>query len=762
MNRGSYLRSYLKGDVLYNFYLHRDIYISFAKKSGSPTKINDELAQQMLERGFITDGQKAAYEEKVCRSFDDLSAHDDSTVEEVYRHIHSLRREMLGVNALEQIRECLRQQGVEFTAGPVDQTAKKQDLVQKSSRVIFVLQQPELYGLMRRELENAQKLGKEIYIVASPRQGDDLPSRQTLEQWFGGLDGIHYLQDTDRQLQDACLLYYGEEGLLRCRALACDAVVTATPKGYYAQAVVNQLGVSRGCVVYIPRGFDITRYVGLKTKTQLSYWQLSRLWQDFGDSIYALTPEQLYRAYPAYFINIYENGSHCPEAAAGYPIRIAAGEDATRFEQLREQAITDYLGSLENVDFVSAYFDENLKRSPICWDAGQKQPGILVQSVKVKKAQGSQVISCGKGTTPRQKFAALGLPGTGIVSNFLFFLTPKLGVLYNDLRADRPYEQADVMAGHLDYMLAYRDGKRVETFPLFRKTCIAMKENGEFMFFNFRLGGGKITLADTTVSWGKENVDTGKGDVQVYTPYYSMPDADADRATYRKAVGAGRVNLVILQDRLAVLRNADVILPSVGAVISLDQTQGQALIDRLGLHEMADGYYDTGALELTITLDPPESVSKEDWAQIKWAYGGGLSLILDGEGLCDGDHMDDWFAREGWKSPLSRQTQESTLHQLVKHPRTAIGTTADGSLVILVYSGRTWRSTGADYREMISIARQLYPDIRCLMNVDGGGSAMLGMVHEGSFMELSCPSTSTGSTVGMVRPVNTVLYIPAQ
>ena len=97
----------------------------------------------------------------------------------------------------------------------------------------------------------------------------------------------------------------------------------------------------------------------------------------------------------------------------------------------------------------------------------------------------------------------------------------------------------------------------------------------------------------------------------------------------------------------------------------------------------------------------------------------------------------------------------------MKHPRTAIGCTESGALVVLVYSGRTWRSTGADYREMISIARALFPDIRYLMNCDGGGSAMLGMVRNGSFLELSCPSTSAGSCVGQVRPINTVFYIPA-
>ena len=44
----------------------------------------------------------------------------------------------------------------------------------------------------------------------------------------------------------------------------------------------------------------------------------------------------------------------------------------------------------------------------------------------------------------------------------------------------------------------------------------------------------------------------------------------------------------------------------------------------------------------------------------------------------------------------------------------------------------------------------------------GGGSAVLGMVCNGSFIELSCPAASTESCVGMARPVNTVLLIPAE
>lgn len=139
-----------------------------------------------------------------------------------------------------------------------------------------------------------------------------------------------------------------------------------------------------------------------------------------------------------------------------------------------------------------------------------------------------------------------------------------------------------------------------------------------------------------------------------------------------------------------------------------------------------------------------------------------MSLILDGNGLCDKESKDSMLQQmrdEGWMSPLSCQTQESALHKMAKHPRTAIGVTEDGSLVIIVYSGCTRMSTGADYREMIVIARKLFPDIKNLMNVDGGGSAMLGMAIDGNFMELSYPATSMDSCAGMVRPINTVLQM---
>ncbi|MBQ8813428.1 MAG: phosphodiester glycosidase family protein [Lachnospiraceae bacterium] len=848
--RGSYLRKDYKTDVLNWFFRCQEINITIPKYGSSP-RVNDDLVDRMLSEGLISQNEKEAYEHQVGLSLACLDQFDEYSMEEMYRHIHGVRRQVLGADALEKARVLRMHRPVEFdpTVG-IDQRKKKNALLNCCESVIFLLLQPELFFLMKEDLDKATLQGKEVYILVSRERGDTLPTREALEPWlrdslrddlaqkdgqiddprdghaqndeqidgqvelqadelragraelqadgqrkgFGGCADIHFLEaDMDHaggvlegirfspELQsridrgEACLFVYGEEGLLHCRSLRVAAVVSAIPEGYHARAVTNQLNCRRACVVYVPKGFDVTRWVRLTEKTRLSYWQLANLWEAYGDGIYDFSPEELYRRYPQYFINIYNNLSQCTEAKPEYPITVSMPENAVmeQFDRLREQAIDSYLNQFQTIRYEKTCFD-----GP-----------ILVNAVRVKKAEGARVVRCEKGTALREMFSGEGLTGPAIVSNFLFFLTPKLAALYNDLRKDRPREQVDIQVGHLDYMLYEKEGKRIETFPLFRKTCIAMKENGEFLFFNFRLGGGRMSVGGFPLSWEADDVDVHSAEqtsdagadvhlveqtadsgadvhlvdqspVRIYTPYYSLPDGDADRQTYRKLVGEGRLNLVILQDKICCVREGDVILPGFGVVVSLEESLGQKMLGSLGLQPLEDGYYDAGGLELTVELDAPGQISREQWAQVKWAYGGGLSLILDGKGLCDGD-MEQWFEEEGWMTPLSRQTQESALHRLEKHPRTAIGTTENGDLVILVYSGRTKLSVGADYREMSEIARRMFPDIRTLMNVDGGGSAVLGMVVNGSFMELSCPSTSTDSCVGMTRPVNTVLYIPA-
>lgn len=740
-----YTREKLRGDVLYGYCNIRDISVSVSKKDGTVTRVTDGLAERMLDCGLITIGQYESYLKTLTNDIYHFDRFDGFSSEKLYKYIADIRKRVLG-DAVDSILINLAKSEDGFIPNGIDQTEKKNSLIQNNKAVIFALTEAEMFGLMLKDISLAKQ--NKVWVLCDPCLVGLLPENTyvlTLDEGGVCYDGVlqGYIDSGE-----ACLLVYGEEGLTSCRGLLVDSVCYAIPKGYNAKAVTG-LWSGEGCIVYIPKGTDITQNVPLIEKTRLNYSILYRLWKDYGDSVYSLDLKQLYSRYPRYFINVYSG------KPSDLPIDIKA-EDLSDFDRQLDIGLERYLSSFDNAEYISAYFDENLIKRETCYDPSQKQKGILVQAVKIKKAENARVISCEKGKTPRQTLEKLKLSGMGIVSNFLFFMTPKLGVLYNDLRKDRPLEQADAASGHLDYMR--KDGQ--ETFPLFSKACIAMKDDGRFLFFNHKLGEGCVSISGIDYSWKNEDINSDTSDVRVYAPSYAAKDRDADRNNYKIAVGENRVNIVILRDKITCIRRGDVLLPSVGVVLSLTEDRAMPLLKKCQL--LNDGYYDVSGLTLEVKLGAPIGVDLKDWERVKWAYGGGLTLIKDSVGLCDGDNMEKWFDEEGWTNPLSRQTQESNLHSLVKHPRTAIGCTADGALVVLVFSGRTWRSTGADYAEMISVARGIFPDIQYLMNCDGGGSAMMGLVNDGSFLELSFPSTSSGSCAGQVRPINTIFYIPVE
>ena len=713
-----FLRGALRQDALYNFFRFREVYLSFSKKQMAATRMEDGWAERMAQLGLAERELLQRYESRILARFARLEEFDDWSPVDIYRCVRDIRREVFG-KAEEQLWQLLAQEGVAFKPS-IDQSHIKRRLLAEQDTLTVVLTQPELTALMEEDLKKAG--GKQILRL------DALPEKP-----------------------EGAVLYYGEEGLLECRNLTVPAVVTAVPAGLHAQAVTG-LWNGEGCVVYIPAGYDITPHVPMNSKTRLNFSLLAALERMYGEEIYTMPVEELYCCYPVFFVNIYGGKETrlplCPEQA----------ENLADFDRQLDDRLASFLGGFSGVEYAAAYFDKDLHRTPICYDAAQPQEGILVHGIRVRQSAGAKVMQCQKDTTPRAMFEKMQLSGTALVSNFLFFMTPKLGALYNDLRANRPHEWADAASGHLDYMLK-RGENPVETFPLFGKTCIGMRRDGSFLFCNFFLGGGQVDISGIPYRWEKADVN-GDGDIRIYTPMYSTADMDANRDTYCKAVGEGRVNVVILRDKVTCIRRGDVLLPSVGVVLSLTEEAAAPLLRKCVALE--DGYFDESGLTLRVELDAPEGVDPEDWAQVQWAYGGGMTLIRDGVGICDGDRMDAWFASEGWATPLSRQTQESNLHTLAKHPRTAIGCAQNGDLLVLVFSGRTWRSSGADYREMVAIARSLFPDVHTLMNGDGGGSAMLGLVHEGEFLELSCPSTSTYSCAGQVRPINTVFYIPME
>lgn len=860
---GSYKRKDYKKPMIYTFHQYKDFSVLYNLSSGKTT-VTDGIVEEMFRDGLITADKKEEYENRIYNMFTPMDKNDEPFIEELYEDVQRIRKDVVGHEVIEQEQERRIQRRCVFDlGGGIDQRKKKEDLLETCQSVIMILTQVELYYLMEEDIKVWLSEGKDVYVVVNGERGYDIPTVEEIIFWTRFLhetiqdeiidfkeesepglyhDRIHYINmenvklnlgnlygsaELNHQIKNGktCLFFYGTDGFLHCRNLSIPSVVHGIPTDYFTRSMTNQHGMIKAVIAYVPKGFDIKKWVSMVEKTRISYWQLARLWEDQGDIIYEMEPEQLYIQYPQYFLNIYANGAECLEANIDFPIRIEwknrkdcminrtmnvkeyiSYEDIfAAYDHLRDKAIREYLNEFDNFEYHSAYFNENMKETKIPWNAKEQQNGILVQAVRVKKAGNSYVHFCKEsenvrtliGNQERMNQKKNGVLKPAIISNFLFFLTPKLAALYNDLRFNRPKECLPYEKGHLDYMLYELDRKRIETFPLFKKACIGLKKDGKFLFFNYEMGGGKIAFFHSStlgkedsmieiVTWNKEDVnpllnlsptymkmhateylmkqrmvenELENPKVLIYSPDFSKPDGEPDLTKYRILVGENRFNIVISQNQILSIRRGSVVLSPVGVVLSLNNKYGEQFRKNFGLRELEDGYFDCSNLDFTVNLDKPKEVSEEDWNQVIWAYGGGLSLIKDGKGLCDEGKMFSWMEKEGWMSPLSRQTQESSLHVMTKHPRTAIGITKEGDLVVLVYSGRTKMSAGADYDEMCRIARKIFPDIWSLMNVDGGGSAMLGLAVGNSFMELSYPATSFDSCAGMVRPINTLLWL---
>lgn len=783
---GTYPRRNYKYQNLYTCYAYKDFKSFWNLNTGRYT-VTDRRILAMEQAGILKKGCKDAYDREILQFTDRIAAYDDGPMEALYHEVQKIRLACVGAEALEQFQmvqmrknDAAKRFAQELLG--IDQRQQKENLLNHCEAVILAVTQPELAEVMRRDLEQALHLKRQVYLLAGEDTVCDIPKREVWVSWLKtetynvqflylntemGLvaEKTEIAKELQMQIDTgmACLMVYGEDGFLNCRHLNLDVVVHGIPSGFYTQAVTNQLAEPRPCIVYVPPHFDIAVQVPLLERTVVSYWQLAQLQKRFGDEVYTCSAVELYRRYPQYFLNVYEYGADCPEAEAGYPIQVCQSEEEV-FSQARERAIQTYLDSLDGIEYHSAWFSETLERQAIPWGCDTQQKGILVQGVRVKKVKNAQVISC-EGMGMRQLVHQLGKQdgkqNVRIFSNFLFFMTPRLEQMYNELRNDRPLEQHQFHREHLDFQWIRRENGQIQSFPLFRKACIAMKSDGTFLFFSFRLGGGWISAAGQRISWQKQDVDSSDQNrrVCVYTPYGTVSDENTDPSSYKKEVGKDRLNLVIVQQKIVCIRMGEVVLPSAGVVISLERQEGETFLKETGLRCLKQGYYDVEGLELEVCLERPETVEEQDWESISWAYGGGLSLIRNGNDLCADDGMEQHFREEGWMSPLSRQTQEAEIHRMVKHPRTAIGLTKDGSLVMLVYSGRIRLSAGADYREMSRIAKQIFPDIQSLMNVDGGGSAMLGMSIGDSFMELSYPAMSLDSCAGMVRPIQTALCL---
>ena len=74
----------------------------------------------------------------------------------------------------------------------------------------------------------------------------------------------------------------------------------------------------------------------------------------------------------------------------------------------------------------------------------------------------------------------------------------------------------------------------------------------------------------------------------------------------------------------------------------------------------------------------------------------------------------------------------------IRHPRTAVGITADGRLILLVVDGRSEKSNGASLLDLGQIMLSL--GVADAINLDGGGSSTMITYANGSYTTRNSPS----------------------
>ncbi len=348
---------------------------------------------------------------------------------------------------------------------------------------------------------------------------------------------------------------------------------------------------------------------------------------------------------------------------------------------------------------------------------------------------------------------------THFMLNFLYFATGNIKNLYNSLRADRPLEKIDFENFYIDY---YRCNlhEKWETVPLYNKAVIEYSgKTGNIGVMNKTLKSGYVDICGVKFAWDDEAVNSVVNvPVSVFTPQFITERTTADKfREYRKCVGENRFNIVIVDNRIVCVRKGDVVLPSLGVVLSLDSLEFGKLKSCLKLHESDNGYF-TFERDKPVYFKGNNGRSEDSQNGCCWSFGGGFQLVENGVSLVENESAaKKAFEKEGWFNPLSMQTQETQVQEWVRGPRSVIGTTFGGGVFAATFSGRTKESKGACFDEIVRILRKEIADVKDVVNLDGGASSCLGMIYKGEFFELSYPSMTTFNSAGMVRPLNSVI-----
>ncbi|MCT4543760.1 MAG: phosphodiester glycosidase family protein [Vallitalea sp.] len=751
--QGCYKRKKYIGYQKVKQYQHIDVTADITTQN---KYIKDEFVEELYKNGFITDIQYNNYVDELKDFFMDLPNMNDKTDVEIYNLVIHKRNKYFRETCLEYLNEliCNSYTTVSYQEiSGIDQGNILDKLQDKNKNVYLVADNysyvPQLIGYYKKLKDGFDK----VYIIVKEKNNFALVPTQR--------DIIHYLKTTeqDKEIENISfiinnnsdygfdlskfevenandiLIGFGEWCLESFKELNIDSFVCCRSEKLMTRALTNALSENEMHFIYISKGYNVFNYINMVEKTVLNYKMLSWLYDIIGVDAYVKDLKTLFNEFPNVFFN---SNSH---------EMIELDKEKSKEEQNNLYTIEDI-----RQQKIKNHIEENFKginlNDYVFKDENGKDVRVNYIEIENKQDINININTWTSAVSPR-RFYKKYEEGNYIASNFLFFITPKTIELYNRLRGIRKKEKINKFGWHIDYKYESNDKKKVETFPLYNKAAIGKKKNGGIEFFRKQLTDGEIVLNNTVIQWNDSDINAvDERDVIVYTPMGESKN-DVDYNDYTKSIGSNRVNIICVDDFLVTIRKGDVILPNIGAVVSLSMEKWQELFPESTFDK--DGYMDISNLSYRLCLK-----GSDDY---EWCYGGGMFLIYEGKAFDNWTKLEQEFEQEGWLTKLSMQTQESEIHKIEKHPRTVIGLTSDNKFFIMVFSGRSKRSAGANYYELIETAKKIFGDIEYLMNIDGGGSSFLAYITQNELFELNDIAHSNNTCAGVIRPVNSIMTV---
>ncbi len=344
-----------------------------------------------------------------------------------------------------------------------------------------------------------------------------------------------------------------------------------------------------------------------------------------------------------------------------------------------------------------------------------------------------------QGTMPPLSHVTKKLPGTWLLSNLGYFVTPRLiegpetggfPFAHNARHPAAEHLRRDDIA-YLGGFVVRDSGSSAQFPPLFATGAAGVRRSGALTLIDdVAVRGGTITIGDAALAWSAQDVNPSVADdrpVILYTPSFTT---DATRAatqsgaweSYRSFVGEDRINLILAnigtgehpQPRIAYAVDGACLQPATAHVISIARAHFKARWPSPALNWRL----------MPVMMECEPWCDTATWNDCTTMYEGLMPL-----------HQPDFL--RAWQHPHAIMAQETFLpNPLRREPRIALVET-EQHVGVICCSGRYEWSIGISLQEQWPLLQSCVaaylpgePLLRAL-GLDGGSGAKLCLVQDG-------------------------------